>query len=222
MSAQGVRAGTDVLLAVDVQIDFCPGGRLAVPHGDDVVGPINRLMGFFDHVVLTQDWHPADHRSFASAWPGRAPYETIALPYGPQILWPDHCVQGTPGAAFHPALDPAAADLILRKGADPRIDSYSAFVENDRATRTGLAGYLRERGCQRVFLAGLAFDFCVLWSAEDARRAGFEAVVIEDACRGLDIEGSNAKARARLRALEVPLVSSGDLVRPAAGNRAGG
>lgn len=208
MSPLLIHPQRDVLLAVDVQNDFCPGGRLAVPRGDEVVAPINQLMTLFSHVVLTQDWHPAGHRSFASAHPGRAPYETIDLPYGPQILWPDHCLQGTFGADFHPRLDQAPASMILRKGADPGIDSYSAFLENDRVTPTGLAGYLRERGCTRVILAGLAFDFCVLWSAEDARRLGFEAVVIEDACRALDVDGSMAQARARLRAIDVPSVAS--------------
>jgi nicotinamidase/pyrazinamidase len=201
----------DVLLVVDVQNDFCPGGRLAVPDGDAVVAPINRLMARFRHVVLTQDWHPPGHGSFASAHPGAAPYDTISMPYGPQVLWPDHCVQGSPGAAFHPGLDLTPAGLILRKGTDPRIDSYSAFAENDRTTATGLAGYLRERGVGRVFLAGLAFDFCVLWSAEDARRLGFEAVVVADACRALDVEGSEADARRRLQALGAPLVTAAEI-----------
>jgi nicotinamidase/pyrazinamidase len=201
----------DVLLVVDVQNDFCAGGRLAVPDGDAVVAPINGLMARFGHVVLTQDWHPPGHGSFASAHPGRAAYDTIVLPYGPQVLWPDHCVQGAPGAAFHPALDLTPAELILRKGTDPTIDSYSAFAENDRTTATGLAGYLRERGLRRVFLAGLAFDFCVLWSAEDARRLGFEAVVIEDACRALDVDGSRAEARRRLQALGVPLTTCAEI-----------
>jgi len=212
MSAVSIHRQRDVLLAVDIQNDFCPGGRLAVPRGDEVVAPINRLMTLFSHVVLTQDWHPAEHRSFASAHPGRAAYDTIDLSYGPQILWPDHCLQGAFGADFHPRLDQAPASMILRKGADPGIDSYSAFLENDRITPTGLAGYLRERGCTRVILAGLAFDFCVLWSAEDARRLGFEALVIEDACRALDVQGSRAGARARLRAIDVPAVMSGDLM----------
>lgn len=202
---------TDVLLVVDVQNDFCSGGRLAVPGGEAVVRPANRLMARFDHVVLTQDWHPAGHRSFASAHPGHRPYETVDLDYGPQILWPDHCVQGTLGADFHPDLNLVRAELVLRKGFDRRIDSYSAFFENDRTTPTGLAGYLRDRGLRRVFLAGLAFDFCVLWSAEDARRQGFDAVVIDDACRALDIDGSQAGARRRLAAAGVPCIASGDL-----------
>src|SRR5580704_7126200 len=168
----------DALIVVDVQNDFCPGGRLAVPRGDEVVAPINRLAGHFAHVVLTQDWHPPGHQSFASSHTPARPYETIQAGYGPQVLWPDHCVQGTPGAEFHRDLAVPGAELILRKGFRPAIDSYSAFVENDRKTPTGLAGYLRERGLKRVFLAGLAFDFCVGWSAEDAQRAGFAAIVI--------------------------------------------
>lgn len=196
-------APTDALIVIDVQNDFCPGGALAVPRGDEVVAPINRLMGGFATVVLTQDWHPPGHGSFASAHPGRRPMETAQLDYGLQVLWPDHCVQGTPGAAFHSGLDAVRADMILRKGADPRVDSYSAFRENDRRTVTGLAGYLKDRGVTRVFLAGLAFDFCVLWSAEDARAAGFEAVVVEDACRALDADGSEAEARRRLGEADV-------------------
>jgi nicotinamidase/pyrazinamidase len=189
---------TDLLLAVDVQNDFCPGGALAVPGGDETVPVINRLVRRFRHVALTQDWHPPGHGSFASAWPGRAPYETVDLPYGPQVLWPDHCVQGTAGAAFHPDLDAPQAELVIRKGFRREIDSYSAFFENDRSTPTGLAGYLRERGFTRLFLAGLAYDFCVLWSAEDARRLGFEVAVVEDACRAIDLDGSAQKARRTL------------------------
>lgn len=199
----------DVLLAVDVQNDFCPGGRLAIPGGDETAPLINRLASRFRHVVLTQDWHPPGHASFASSHPGRQPYETIAMPYGEQVLWPDHCVQGTAGADFHPALHVPHAELILRKGYHPGIDSYSAFFENDRTTPTGLAGYLRERGLSRVFLAGLAFDFCVLWSAEDARRLGFAVVVIEDACRSLDIAGSAAAAWQRMEAAGAVLCSAG-------------
>lgn len=202
---------TDVLLVVDVQNDFCPAGALPVPDGDQIVAPINQLMAAFKHVVVTQDWHPKDHRSFASAHTGREAYETIALSYGDQILWPDHCVQRTAGAEFHPDLDVARAELILRKGFRPEVDSYSAFFENDRRTPTGLAGYLRERGFTRVFLAGLALDFCVLWSAEDARRQGFEAVVVGDACRALDVGGSGDDARRRLQAIGAPLVNGADL-----------
>ncbi len=190
--------GRDALLVVDVQNDFCRGGRLPVPGGDEVVGRVNRLMGAFAHVILTQDWHPPEHRSFASAHPGRQPYDTVAMPYGPQILWPDHCVQGSPGADFHTDLDTTQAELVLRKGFRRDVDSYSAFFENDRTTPTGLGGYLRERGFLRLFLAGLAFDFCVLWSAEDAVRLGLEALVLEDACRALDVAGSKAEARRRL------------------------
>jgi len=202
---------SDVLVAVDVQNDFCPGGRLAVPHGDEVVAPINRLAAKFAHVVLTQDWHPAGHLSFASSHPGRQPFESIAVAYGPQVLWPDHCVQGTAGAAFHPALDIPHAALVIRKGFHPAIDSYSTFYENDRTTPTGLAGYLRERGLARVFLAGLAFDFCVRYSAEDARRHGFEVIVIEDACRGIDLDGSMAATRASFAARGVVCVGMGEV-----------
>jgi nicotinamidase/pyrazinamidase len=198
----------DVLLAVDLQNDFCPGGRLAVPRGDEVVPLVNRLAEKFQHVVLTQDWHPAGHHSFASAHAGRQPFETVALPYGPQVLWPDHCVQGTDGAAFHEALGIPHAQLVVRKGYHLTIDSYSAFYENDRTTPTGLAGYLRERGLTRIFLAGLAFDFCVRYSAEDARREGFDVMVVEDACRAIDIEGSAAATRERLATLGAACISA--------------
>jgi nicotinamidase/pyrazinamidase len=202
-----VAIGTaDVLVAVDLQNDFCPGGALAVAGGHEVVGVINRLAGHFPHVLLTQDWHPPGHRSFASSHPGRQPYETVLMPYGEQILWPDHCVQETSGAALHAGLQLAHAQLILRKGYHHAIDSYSAFYENDRTTRTGLAGYLRERGFTRVFLAGLALDFCVRYSAEDARREGFEVVVIEDACRAIDIGGSMAATRKTLSAVGVQII----------------
>jgi nicotinamidase/pyrazinamidase len=188
----------DVLLVIDVQNDFCPAGALAVGEGDAVVPVINRLIDRFDHVVLTQDWHPAGHSSFASSHPGSAPFEIIAMPYGPQTLWPDHCMQGTPGAAFHPKLETEHAQLIIRKGFHGAIDSYSAFYENDRHTPTGLAGYLRERGLKRVFLAGLATDYCVSYSAIDARREGFEAIVIESGCRAIDLPGSLAGAWAAM------------------------
>jgi nicotinamidase/pyrazinamidase len=184
----------DVLLVIDVQNDFCPGGALAVGEGDAVVPVINALTERFDHVVLTQDWHPAGHSSFASSHPGSEPFETIAMPYGPQTLWPDHCVQGTAGAAFHAKLLVDRAELVIRKGFRDAIDSYSAFYENDRHTPTGLAGYLRERGFKRVFLAGLATDYCVHYSAVDARREGFEAIVIESGCRAIDLTGSLAAA----------------------------
>jgi nicotinamidase/pyrazinamidase len=202
---------SDVLLVVDVQNDFCQGGALAVPGGDEVVEPINSLAERFRHVVLTQDWHPAGHLSFASSHPDRKPLDTITLAYGPQILWPDHCVQGTFGAEFHPTLRVPHAELVLRKGYDRAIDSYSAFYENDHQTPTGLGGYLRERGLTRVFIAGLAFEFCVRYSAEDARRAGLGAVVVEDACRGIDVGGSEADTRRSLSELEVPCLTS-DLI----------
>lgn len=189
---------TDILLVVDVQNDFCTGGALAVPDGDAVVPTINALMGRFHRIVLTQDWHSPGHLSFASVHPGRAPFDTIRLDYGEQILWPDHCVRGTPGSAFHPDLRLDRADAILRKGTRPEIDSYSAFYENDRRTPTGLTGYLRDRGVRRVFLSGLATDFCVHYSAVDARRAGFETAVILPACRGLDVDGSMDAALAAM------------------------
>lgn len=198
----------DVLLVVDVQNDFCPGGALAVPDGDQVVPAINRLAGLFPDVLLTQDWHPPGHQSFASAHPGRQPFETITVDYGEQVLWPDHCVQGTDGAAFHEDLDTTAAELVIRKGFNPAIDSYSAFYENDHRTPTGLTGYLRTRGFRRVFLAGLATDFCVNFSAVDAAKEGFEAIVLEDACRAIDLEGSLAAAQIAMRAAGVTLTTS--------------
>jgi nicotinamidase/pyrazinamidase len=195
MATPIVPEASDVLVVVDVQYDFCPGGRLAVPDGDAVIDPINRLAGQFANVVLTQDWHPVGHLSFASSHPGRAPFETVALPYGSQVLWPDHCVQETSGANFHFALDIPHAALVVRKGFRKEIDSYSAFYENDHTTPTGLAGYLRERGLTRAVFAGLAFDFCVRYSAEDAAREGFGVIVIEDACRGIDLDDSVAATR---------------------------
>jgi nicotinamidase/pyrazinamidase len=193
----------DVLVVVDIQNDFCPGGRLSVPRGNEVVPIINHLAARFEHAVLTQDWHPADHLSFASAHPGRQPYETVMLPYGSQILWPDHCVQATRGAEFHKDLHVPHAALVLRKGIHRSIDSYSTFYENDRKTPTGLVGYLRERGFARVFLAGLAFDFCVRYSAEDAYREAFQVVVVEDACRGIDVDGSMDAARESFKTLGI-------------------
>jgi nicotinamidase/pyrazinamidase len=198
----------DVLLVVDVQNDFCPGGGLAVPRGDEVVPLINDLGRKFAHVVLTQDWHPRGHLSFASSHPGTKPYQTIEVAYGAQVLWPDHCVQGTKGAAFRDDLHVDRAELVLRKGYHREIDSYSAFYENDRTTHTGLGGYLRERGLERVFLAGLAFDFCVRYSAEDAHREGFEAIVIEDACRGIDVDGSVAATHALFKQLGIRCVKA--------------
>jgi nicotinamidase/pyrazinamidase len=201
---------SDVLLVIDVQNDFCPGGALAVPHGDEVVPIINRLAARFVNVVLTQDWHPPDHLSFASAHPGRRPFEITTAAYGPQVLWPDHCVQGTPGAGFHPSLTIPHAALVLRKGIRRTIDSYSAFYENDRKTPTGLVGYLRERNLTHIFLAGLAFDFCVRYSAEDAASGGFAVTVIEDACRGIDMEGSVAATHRSFESLKIPCVSEKD------------
>jgi nicotinamidase/pyrazinamidase len=189
-----IRRSEDLLLIIDLQNDFCPGGALAVNEGDAVVPIINRLSQRFDHTALTQDWHPSGHSSFATSHPGSAPFETVAMPYGQQTLWPDHCVQGTAGAAFHPELSTERAELVIRKGFRREIDSYSAFHENDRRTATGLAGYLRERGLKRIFLAGLATDYCVYYSAVDARRLGFDAVVIESGCRAIDLAGSLAAA----------------------------
>lgn len=180
----------DLLLVIDVQNDFCSGGALAVADGDAVVPFINRLAERFGHVALTQDWHPAGHSSFATSHPGSAPFQTINMPYGQQTLWPDHCIQGTSGSAFHPQLQTQRAQLVVRKGFRSAIDSYSAFFENDRRTPTGLAGYLRDRGLKRVFLVGLATDFCVHYSAVDARRLGFDAVLIEAGCRAIDLAGS--------------------------------
>jgi nicotinamidase/pyrazinamidase len=190
--SSAVPAEDCVLLVTDIQNDFCPGGALAIPGGDEVVPVVNRLSRQFAHVVLTQDWHCAGHLSFASSHPDKKPLERIDLPYGPQVLWPDHCVQGTNGAEFHPDLDVAHCELILRKGYHREIDSYSMFFENDRQTPTGLAGYLRKRGLMRLFIVGLATDFCVSWSALDARRLGFEVTVIESGCRGIDVAGSLA------------------------------
>ncbi len=185
---------TDALLVIDLQNDFCPaidgtGGAMAIAGGDEIVPAINALAARFEHVILTQDWHPAGHISFASAHPGAKPYETIAAPYGPQALWPDHCVQNTPGAAFHAGLSVPQAELILRKGFHRDIDSYSAFLENDHVTPTGLAGYLRERGLKRLFLCGLAYDFCVRHSAIDGTALDFECIVIEDATRAVRLPG---------------------------------
>lgn len=202
----------DVLLVVDVQNDFCPGGALAVEGGDEVVSVINRLGRGFPHVLMTQDWHPKEHKSFASSHPGRQPFETIEMPYGAQTLWPDHCVQGTAGADFHPELDLPKTELIVRKGFRPEIDSYSAFFENDHTTRTGLAGYLRDRQLRRLFVVGLATDYCVHYSAVDARKEGFETIVIEDACRAIDLEGSLAAAMRNMQEAGVVIAREADLV----------
>ena len=201
-----MRVDDAALVVIDVQNDFCPGGALEVPDGDAVVPAINRLVPRFPACILTQDWHPPGHRSFASSHAGHAPFETTELAYGEQVLWPDHCVQGTAGAAFHPDLATAGADLVLRKGFRLEIDSYSAFYENDRRTPTGLAGYLRARGISRLFFAGLATDFCVAWSVIDAAREGFEAAVVEDACRAIDLDGSLAAAWDEMRAANVARV----------------
>jgi nicotinamidase/pyrazinamidase len=201
-----------VLIVIDVQNDFCPGGALAVPDGDRVIEPIDRIAARFEHIILTQDWHTPHHSSFASAHPGKKPFEQIQVSYGAQTLWPDHCVQQTIGAAFHPDLHLPQAELILRKGFRQEIDSYSGFFENDRTTTTGLGGYLRERGFKRVFLAGLAYDFCVGYSALDARRLGFEAVVIKDACRAIDLDGSAADMEAQLARAGVVEKNSADVL----------
>ncbi|SDW17238.1 bifunctional nicotinamidase/pyrazinamidase [Roseicitreum antarcticum] len=196
---------TPALIVIDVQNDFCPGGALAVPGGDAVVAGINALLHGAPVRVLTQDWHPADHASFASQHPGRAPMEMVDMPYGPQVLWPDHCVQGSHGAAFHADLDTDRGDLIIRKGFRRGIDSYSAFFENDRTTTTGLDGYLRARGVTHLTLAGLALDFCVNYSALDAARLGYHVTVRTDLCRAIDLDGSKAAALDAMRAAGVVL-----------------
>lgn len=201
----------DVLLVIDVQNDFCSGGALAVPGGDEVVPVIHRIAPLFPHVVMTQDWHPRNHLSFASQHPGKSPFEAIDAAYGRQTLWPDHCVQGSGGAEFHRQLHLPQAELILRKGFRPEIDSYSAFQENDHATKTGLAGYLRERGIARIFLVGLAYDYCVRYSAVDARGSGFQAIVVEDACRAIDLDGSVEAARLDFSRHGVELIRAADL-----------
>ncbi len=201
------------LLVVDIQNDFCPGGNLAVPGGDAIIARVNELIEHFGHVLLTQDWHPAGHHSFASTHAGKAPFETTELAYGPQILWPDHCVQGTHGAAFHPDLHIDKAQLIIRKGFRKEIDSYSAFFENDHETPTGLAGYLRERGIDTLYLTGLATDFCVKYSALDGRAQGFTVFVVEDAVRGIDTQGSLAQAWEEMREAGVAVVSSEEVMQ---------
>ncbi|KAB2541162.1 nicotinamidase [Salipiger aestuarii] len=193
------------LIVIDVQNDFCPGGALAVAGGDEVVEPINALMGAFDAVILTQDWHPAGHSSFASQHPGKVPLDRVDMPYGPQVLWPDHCIQGAAGADFHPGLNTNRADLVIRKGFRPTIDSYSAFYENDHATPTGLEGYLQSRGLTTLTLVGLATDFCVAFSAIDAATRGFDVRVNEALCRGIDFDGSLTAARQRMNEAGVTL-----------------
>jgi nicotinamidase/pyrazinamidase len=207
---------TDILGLVDVQPTFMPGGELAVADGDAVIRAINQLTHQFDHAFATQDWHPPGHGSFASAHPGRKPYETIDMPYGSQVLWPDHALQNTPNAALHRDVDLQRVEVIIRKGFHRNIDSYSTFFENDRRTATGLDGWLRQRGFRRVFLAGLATDFCVAWSAEDAVHLGYEVVVIEDACRGIGVPLSGGRtsmdeARQRLAQLGVRFVTSNEI-----------
>jgi len=203
--------GTDALLVIDVQNCFIPGGSLAVKEGDVIVPLINKIAKSFENVVLTQDWHTATHVSFASSHPGKKPFELIDLPYGKQVLWPDHCVQGTEGASIHKDIDIPHAQLVIRKGFHNDVDSYSAFLEADRKTATGLAGYLKGRGIKRVFVCGLATDYCVAWSAIDARKFGFEAAVIEDACRGIDLGGSLAKAWADMTKVGVKRIQSSEL-----------
>ncbi len=202
----------DLLLVVDIQNDFCPGGALGVADGNQVVAVANALMDRFDHVVLTQDWHPPGHTSFASSHHGRAPFERIEMAYGPQTLWPDHCVQGTAGAAMHDGLRSDKAELVIRKGFDPAIDSYSAFYENDQTTPTGLTGYLRTRGFDRLVLVGLATDYCVHYSALDARREGFEVIVVEDGCRAIDLDGSLERARREMAEAGVDVAQSGQVI----------
>jgi nicotinamidase/pyrazinamidase len=198
----------EALLIADVQNDFCPGGALAVPDGDAIVPVVNTLSDAFDHVLMTQDWHPPGHQSFASSHSGHDPYDVIEVEYGEQILWPDHCVQGTEGADFHPDLNLTPVELLIRKGFRPHIDSYSAFYENDRETPTGLTGYCRERGIDTLYVCGLATDFCVKWTALDGRKEGFEVYVIEDAARGIDQDGSLAQAWDEMNEAGVQVISA--------------
>ena len=201
-----MRPANEALIVVDVQNDFCPGGALAVAGGDAIIPEINAMLRQYQVRVLTQDWHPAGHKSFAESHAGAAPFSQVAMPYGPQILWPTHCVQGTEGAAFHPRLDTEPGDLVIRKGFRPEIDSYSAFFENDHQTPTGLEGYLRSRGVDTVVLVGLATDFCVTYSAVDAARLGFKVAVKMSACRSIDLEGSLADACSQMMRLGVDLL----------------
>lgn len=196
---------SQALIVIDVQKDFCPGGALAVPEGDTIVSPINALMVDAEAVILTQDWHPSGHSSFASSHAGKSPYDMVDMPYGPQVLWPDHCVQGRKGARFHAGLQVDHADLIIRKGYNPQIDSYSAFFENDHATPTGLEGYLKSRGIDDVLIVGLALDFCVNFSAVDAAKLGFKVTVYQDFCRAIDLDGSLDAALSGMKAAGVML-----------------
>jgi len=207
---------TDILGLIDIQPTFMPGGELPVAHGDTIVPAVNHLLRTFDHAFATQDWHPVGHASFASSHPGRQPYDTIEVSYGSQVLWPDHGIAGTASAAIHPAVEHTRIEAIIRKGFRPELDSYSAFFENDRKTATGLEGWLRQRGFSRIFLCGLATDFCVAWSAEDAARLGFSVVVMEDACRGIglptaDRRGSMEAAHERMLALGVKFDDSSSI-----------
>jgi len=204
-------SASDALVLVDIQNDFCPGGALAIAQGNEIIAPANQLMERFDTIVLTQDWHPSGHSSFASSHKDKAPFEEIQAPYGPQTLWPDHCVQGTSGAEFHKDLDVTSAHLIIRKGFRRQIDSYSAFFENDQTTPTGLSGYLKERGIRHVYLCGLATDFCVGFSALDARKLGFDVTLIEDASRAIDLNGSLEAMKQRMAQVGVHLVQSDKL-----------
>jgi nicotinamidase/pyrazinamidase len=197
----------NALIVIDVQNDFCPGGALAVTDGDRIIPQINAMMGDYDATILTQDWHPQGHSSFASSHAGKAPFDLVDMPYGAQVLWPDHCVQGTGGAGFHGDLNTDAADMIIRKGYNPDIDSYSAFFENDHKTPTGLEGYLRTRGITTLTMVGLATDFCVHFSAVDAAKLGFDVTVLEGACRAIDMDGSLAAARAAMQGAGVKLES---------------
>jgi nicotinamidase/pyrazinamidase len=206
-------SSNSVLIVTDVQNDFCPGGALAVAGGDEVIPVIRRIAPLFRHVILTQDWHSPHHQSFASAYPGKHPFEDVEVSYGTQTLWPDHCVEGSHGAEFHPDLHLPQAELILRKGFRPEVDSYSAFFENDRTTPTGLGGYLEERGLTRVFLCGLAYDYCVGYSALDARWLGLEAMVIKDACRAIDLDWSVAGIEKQFERAGVQIVDSSELKR---------
>ena len=199
---------SDALLVIDVQNDFCPDGRLAVTDSDAIVPIINPLIAQFKHVILTQDWHPAGHSSFASSHAGKEPFSTTTMPYGQQTLWPDHCIQGSDGAQFHPDLQVDPATLVIRKGMNPDIDSYSAFYENDHTTRTGLAGFLRDLHITRIFCCGLAFDYCVRYSAVDARKESFTTLVIADACRSIDMDGSEADTRTEFKNRNIALVES--------------
>lgn len=202
----------EALLIIDVQNDFCPGGALAVPDGNEVIPVINSLSEQFDVIIMTQDWHPREHFSFASSRKGKEPFETVGMPYGEQVLWPDHCVQGTAGADFHPDLITIRSQLIIRKGFRREIDSYSAFYENDNETTTGLSGYLRERGVTSLYLTGLATDFCVRWSALDGLKEGFEVNVVKDAVRGIDIGGSVEQAWQEMKEAGAEIITSADVL----------